>query len=454
MIRFNENSLKEWLNSYGRKPIIIRGARQVGKSTLVRMFAQNSGLDLVEINLEKYLFMNDVFKTFDIPLILRELEGIAGKSFNEKSLLFLDEIQAVPNALACLRYFYEEKKKLPVISAGSLLEFTLSEHSYSMPVGRVDYRYLGPMSFNEFIYNLYPALTKYISSLNEVKTMPDTAHKKLTEKFREYLFIGGMPEAVLAYKETGSLESVKTVHRSICDTYLDDFAKYGKKSQELLLLQKLFRAIPQNIGDKVKYSNLSKEHKSGEVKSAVEMLIKARICNPVYGSDCSGIPLKATENREVYKLMFLDVGLVNHITGLDINSLNSIDADSLINKGRIAEQFVSQHLINSEDMTRPSDLNYWLRENKKGNAEVDFVEEISGKIIPVEVKSGKSGSLKSLHQFIALKKNIKYSVRFDLNKYSSQTVRHNVITEGKVETEVEFVLESYPVYAAGLLTDI
>jgi predicted AAA+ superfamily ATPase len=418
------------------------------------MFAQNAGLDLLEINLEKYLFMNEIFKTFDIPVILRELEGIAGKSFNEKSLLFLDEIQAVPNALACLRYFYEEKKELPVISAGSLLEFTLSDHSYSMPVGRVDYRYLGPMSFNEFIFNLYPELNQYISCLNEVRTMPDTAHKKLTGIFREYLFIGGMPEAVLAYKETGSLESVKTVHRSICDTYLDDFAKYGKKTKELLLLQKLFRAIPQNIGDKVKYSNLSKEHKSNEVKSAVEMLIKARICNPVYGSDCSGIPLKATENRQVYKLMFLDVGLANHITGLDIKSINSLDTDSLINKGSIAEQFVSQHLINSEDMTRPSDLNYWLRENKKGNAEVDFVEEIGGKIIPVEVKSGKSGSLKSLHQFMALKKNIKHAVRFDLNKYSGQTIRHSVITEGREEAEVEFVLESYPVYASGLLTDI
>ncbi len=425
----------------------------MGKSTLVRMFAKNAGLDIVEVNLEKYLFMNDIFRTFDIPLILRELEGIAGKSFNEKSLLFLDEIQAVPNALACLRYFYEEKKELPVISAGSLLEFTLSEHSYSMPVGRVDYRYLGPMSFNEFIYNLYPELNKYISSLNEIKTMPDTAHKKLKEKFREYLFIGGMPEAVLAYKETHSPENVKNIHRSICDTYLDDFAKYGKKSKELILLQKLFRVIPQNIGDKVKYSNLSKEHKSAEVKSAVEMLIKARICNPVYSSDCSGIPLKATENREVYKLMFLDVGLANHITGLDINSLYSIDADSLINKGRIAEQFVSQHLINSEDMTRPSDLNYWLRENKKGNAEVDFITEIKGKIIPVEVKSGKSGSLKSLQQFIALKKKIPYAVRFDLNKYSKQTVMHKIITEGMEEAEVEFLLESYPVYAAGLLTE-
>ncbi|MDD3045304.1 MAG: AAA family ATPase [Candidatus Delongbacteria bacterium] len=452
MIRSNEKSLKDWLNSYGRKPVIIRGARQVGKSTLVRMFAKNEGLDLVEINLEKYLFMNEIFKTFDIPVILRELEGIAGKTFNEKSLLFLDEIQAVPNALACLRYFYEERKELPVITAGSLLEFTLSEHSYSMPVGRVDYRYLGPMSFNEFIYNLYPELKKYISCINEVKNMPDTIHKKLTEKFKEYLFIGGMPEAVLAYKETGSLESVKTVHRSICDTYLDDFAKYGKKSKELLLLQKLFRAIPQNIGDKVKYTNLSKEHKSVEVKSAVEMLIKARICNPVYGSDCSGIPLKATENREVYKLMFLDVGLVNHITGLNINNINSLDADSLINKGRIAEQFVSQHLINSEDMTRPSDLNYWLRENKKGNAELDFVEEIGGKIVPLEVKSGKSGTLKSLHQFVALKKDIKYAVRFDLNKYSNQTVRQKVITERREETEVEYILESYPVYAAGLLT--
>ena len=449
MIRFVENSLKTWLNSYRRKPIIIRGARQVGKSTLVRMFAKSSNLDIIEINLEKYLYLDEIFKTFDLDVIFKELEGISGKSFNDNTLLFLDEIQATPNALACLRYFYEERSDIFVIATGSLLEFTLSEHNFSMPVGRVDYRYLGPMSFNEFILNLYPDLNKYLSSLEEIKNIPEIIHIKLTEKFKEYLFIGGMPEAVLAFKETKKLNEVKLVHRSICDTYMDDFSKYRKNNINLLLLQKIFRAIPQNVGKKVKYSNYSKDHKAKEIRESIELLIKAKICNPVYSSDCSGLPLEATSSQSTYKLMFLDVGLVNHICGLDLNNIMALENDSLINKGQIAEQFIGQHLIISDDMTRSSNLNYWLRENKKGNAEVDFVTVIDSKITPIEVKAGKSGTLKSLHQFVYLK-NVNSAIRFDLNKYSKQRVSYKIISDGK-EREVEFNLESYPLYAVGLI---
>jgi len=449
MFRYFEKSLKNWLTSYRRKPLIIRGARQVGKSTLVRIFANNNNLSLIEINLEKYLYLDEIFKSFDMDKILKELEGISGKSFNENSLLFLDEIQATPNAIACLRYFYEEHPNIAVISAGSLLEFTLSKHNFSMPVGRVDYRYLGPMTFYEFIYNLYPSLTKYISSSEEIKNISEITHLKLVEKFKEYLFIGGMPEAILVYKETKKLEEVKAVHRSICDTYLDDFSKYGQNNN-LLLLQKLFKSIPQKIGEKVKYSNYSKENKSLDVKNNLELLIKAKICNPVYSSDCSGIPLEANISRNSYKLMFLDVGLVNHLCGLDLKSITVLDNDTLINKGKIAEQFIGQHLIASGDMTRSSNLNYWLRENKKGNAEVDFVTVINGKIIPIEVKAGKSGSLKSLHQFIYQKNEIKTAIRFDLNKYSKQTVSYKVNSAGK-EKEICFNLESYPLYAVGLI---
>ncbi len=449
MIRFVENSLNEWLNSYKRKPLIIRGARQVGKSTLVRMFANNSNLDLIEINLEKYLYLDEIFKSFDMNIILKELEGISGKSFNENSLLFLDEIQATPNALACLRYFYEERYDISVIAAGSLLEFTLSEHNFSMPVGRIDYRYLGPMSFNEYLFNLYPDLIKYISSVDEIKNIPDIIHLKMIEKFKEYLFIGGMPEAVLAFKETKKLNEVKSVHRSICDTYMDDFSKYSPKNKNLILLQKIFRAIPQNIGQKVKYSNYSKDHKSKEIRDCIDLLIKAKICNPVYSSDCSGLPLEAMQSQNTYKLMFLDVGLSNHICGLDLKNITALENDTLINKGQIAEQFIAQHLILSDDMTRSFDLNYWLRENKKGNAEVDFVTVIDGEIIPIEVKSGKSGALKSLHQFIHLK-NVDKAIRFDLNKYSKQSVSYKIVSKG-VEKVINFDLESYPLYAVGLI---
>lgn len=442
MIRLVENSLKVWLDSYKRKPMIIRGARQVGKSTLVRLFAENNNLDLIEINLERYLYLDEIFKSSDLSILLKELEGISGKHLNEKSLLFLDEIQATPNALACLRYFYEDRPDIAVIAAGSLLEFTLSKHNFSMPVGRVDYRYLGPMSFYEFILNLYPDLSEYISSLEKIKSIPDVIHFKLVDKLKEYFFVGGMPEAILTFKETGNLNNVKMIHRSICDTYMDDFSKYDQKNKNLLLLQKIFRSIPLNIGKKVKYSHYSRDHKSKEVRDSLDLLIKAKICNPVYSSTCSGLPLEATISLDAYKLMFLDVGLCNHICGLDLKNISALEDDLLINKGQIAEQFIGQHLIISEDMTKSFNLNYWLRENKKGNAEVDFVTVANGKIIPIEVKAGKSGALKSLHQFVYLKKDTDLAIRFDLNKYSKQKVLVNI-----KEGPVEYDLESYPLYA-------
>ena len=307
MIRLVEKSLREWLDSYRRKPLIIRGARQVGKSTLVRMFAENANLDLIEINLERYLYLDDIFKTFDLNIMLKELEGISGKSITKNTLIFLDEIQATPNAIASLRYFYEDAAHIPVIAAGSLLEFTLSRHNFSMPVGRVDYRYLGPMTFNEYLLNLYPDLLKYTSTVEQLNNIPEIIHFKLVGKFKEYLFVGGMPEAVLGYKETNQLNEVKAIHRSICDTYMDDFSKYAH-SKDLLLLQKIFRAIPQNIGQKVKYSHYSKDHTSKKIKFCMELLMKAKICNPAYSSTCSGLPLEATISRNTYKLMFLDVG--------------------------------------------------------------------------------------------------------------------------------------------------
>lgn len=448
MIRFIEQSLYKWLDSYRRKPIVLRGARQVGKSTLVRMFAEHANLDLLEINLEKNLYLDKVFKTFDLNQIFQELEGLSGKSINNNTLIFLDEIQATPNAIACLRYFYEEAPETPIITAGSLLEFALSDHKFSMPVGRVDYRYLGPMSFDEYLYNLYPSLADRASTVEKLKNIPEGMHIKLIDKFKEYLFIGGMPEAVLAFKETNKLHEVKNIHRSICDTYLDDFSKYAQ-NKDLLLLQKIFRVIPQNIGQKVKYSHYSREDISRNVKNAIDMLIKAKICNPVYSSDCSGLPLEATISRSAYKLIFLDVGLANHICGLDLKNIKALNNDELINKGQIAEQFIGQHLILSDDMRKSFDLNYWLRENKKGNAEVDFVTVIDGEIIPIEVKAGKSGTLKSLQQFIYIKKK-NSAVRFDLNKYSTQKIT-NKIKVGNDEQVVTFYLTSYPLYAVNLL---
>lgn len=385
--------------------MVLRGARQVGKTELVRLFAKSQKLKLVEINLEQHLYLNDLFKSLSIHNIVKELESLTHSSLAEdNTLLFMDEIQAAPYALQALRYFYEDMPSLPVISAGSLLEFTLKDHHFSMPVGKIEYFHLGPFSFKEFLTEIEPGLIEYIEQYQLGNEFTETAHRKLSERQREFLFVGGMPEAILAYSESGSLEEAARVHSTIVNTYYDDFSKYAK-AKELLLLQKIFTQVPRYIGNKVKYTNFSRDERSGNVKNAVDLLIKAGICYPVIHSNCSGIPLQADINELNYKLLFLDTGLAGYINGLNWYSLSSYDNVSLVNEGRLAEQFIGQHLYYRSQGFRKPVLHYWLREGRRSNAEVDFVISEGNWIIPVEVKAGKQGTLKSLFRFILEKKN-------------------------------------------------
>jgi predicted AAA+ superfamily ATPase len=442
--------LKKWLNKSRRKPIVLRGARQVGKSTLVHQFALTNGLNLHEINLERHLELNAVFKTLDMDNIIREIEAVVGANIQKPgSILFLDEIQATPYALQALRYFYEERPDLPVISAGSLLEFTLLDHNFSMPVGRIEYYHLGPMTFREFLVALEPNLEKYIASFSMNKEIPDSAHKKLLKRQREYIFTGGMPEAVLAYKETQSITDVSDVHRSIVETYQDDFSKYAKH-RELGLMQQVFRQIPRNVGKKVKYSNISREHRSKDVKTVVDLLTQARICHKVFHSHCSGLPLYSDINENAYKLIFMDIGIVNYISGNDWITIQSFIDSDLVNEGPLAEQFIGQHLATQKN--EAPRMCYWLREGKSANAEVDYVIAQGNLILPIEVKAGKSGSLKSLHQF-AFQKKAELVVRFDLNKPGIQNVQH-LATTMKGTQPVQFRLLSLPLYLIEILPHI
>jgi len=411
--------LKVWLSrplTLGRKPLIVRGARQTGKSTLVRMFAEREGLDLIEVNLEKEQWLEPVFASLDAQRILREISIKVGRKIDlARSILFLDEIQATPSALPALRYFYEDIPSLPVIAAGSLLEFTLGDHPLSMPVGRIEYLHLGPLSLQEF---LQAAGDEYLLNVmkefqpNEV--FPEAAHRQLLARLREYLMVGGMPEAVRVYLSTErDPREVKRVQDSILATYQDDFAKYATKS-ELFRLQSLFRKIPGELARKVKYSRLLPDEKSRDVRAAIELLIKAKILFPVFHSDCSGVPLGAISNRDVYKLMFLDVGLAVRAMGLDWYELLQEDERTLVNEGPLAEQFIAQNLFASADQLVAQELYYWLREGKINNAEVDFVLQRGKRIIPIEVKAGKSGTLKSLRQY-CLEKSPAVALRFDLN---------------------------------------
>ncbi len=443
MHRTAEEQLSQWFSGRNRKPLVLRGARQVGKSTLVRMFAKEKGLAIHEINLERHLYLGTVFRSGDIDSIMGELQGLTGEiSDQERSLLFLDEIHAVPEAIQALRYFYEDLPGLAVLAAGSLLEFTLSNHSFSMPVGRITYLHIAPMSFNEFLLAADPELHRFYSSWKLDHELPESRHQKLLLRQREYLLVGGMPEAVQTWIDSGLYSQVQDVQRSILDTYIDDFAKYARHSQ-LARLQRILRSIPANLGRKIKYTNLSRDDRAAEVRSVIDLLCKARICTAVFHSDCPGLPLGAGRDDTVFKLLFLDSGLVCLQLGLTAAQLQKMDERTLVNEGPLAEQFVGQELLAMYGGKHAPELYYWLREGRTSNAELDFVISEQNTIIPVEVKAGKSGTLKSLHQFIA-HKNVPRAVRFDLNRPSMQKLS----VEG-----ISCELISLPCYLAGRLMD-
>jgi predicted AAA+ superfamily ATPase len=304
------------------------------------------------------------------------------------------------------------------------------------------------MTFGEFLGAVEPGLNRYLSEFRVNESIPETAHQKLAKRQREFLFVGGMPEAVYAFAEENSLMEVTAVHRSIAETYQDDFSKYAKQ-KDLVLMQKVFRQIPRIIGQKVKYTNISKEDKSRNVRAAIDLLVKARVCHQVFHSHCSGVPLTADINENVYKLLFMDVGMAAYLTGLDWIALQALDKNALVNEGKLAEQFVGQHLLNPFE---PPRLTYWLREAKSANAEVDYVTANANRVIPIEVKAGKSGALKSLQQF-TLSKNATLCVRFDLNLPDIQQITHAArVDSGSIP--VSYTLLSLPLYMAAELPRI
>ena len=440
MKRHAENSMLQWFNGAKRKPLVLRGARQVGKSTLVRQFAAAQGLVLNEINLERHLNLRKSFASLDISRILQELDVIVGRKVDSpNSLLFLDEIQEVPEALSALRYFYEDRPDLPVVSAGSLLEFALTEKRITMPVGRVSYLYLGPMSFAEFLEETAPDLVQYAQSAALANPIPDIAHDRLNRCVRLFMFVGGMPEAISAFSAEG-LSAVNEVQRMLLESYEDDFSKYAR-SVDLALMQEIFRNLPPMACRKVKYVNFSREVSSREVKNVLNLFRKAMLCNAVQASKCEGVPLFTETEEGVWKALFLDVGLMNRACGIDWMMLEKMDQTRFVNEGVMAEQFVGQHLLYRRNGLERPQLAYWLREGGKNNAEVDFVVSEGTDIFPVEVKAGSSGSLKSLRELI-LAKHYGCAVRYDSNPPSMQKVS---LVAGDNCREYELV--SLPLYA-------
>jgi predicted AAA+ superfamily ATPase len=445
MYRHQYQFLEQWLNNKNRKPLIIRGARQVGKSTLVELFAKQHGLTLLNVNLERHPALNKTFISNDPEHILQQIEALPKMPMlDENSILFLDEIQAIPKAIPTLRYFYEEQTGLPLVSAGSLLEFALADHSFSMPVGRIQYCHLGPMTFSEFLLALgEDKLYQFISQYKWGQTVGAVMHQRLMQLLRSYYFVGGMPEAVSVFAEQQNFRAVSEVHNSIIETYREDFPKYAG-SRNLNRLLNVFNFAARNVGKKVKYSQISRDEQSITLKKDLELLCMARVISKVIHSHCSGLPLQADIEEKIYKLLFLDIGLMNAISGLNWRAISSLDEMSLINEGSIAEQFIGQHLqyLLAENPNR--ELNYWLREGRSSNAELDFVIALEGAIIPIEVKAGATGRLKSLHQFMA-EKQPPFAIRFDASEPKLSHISTTVIQK-KQSKQIDYSLLSLPLY--------
>ncbi len=413
MKRVGLSYLGKWKEKKTRKPLVIRGARQVGKSYLVRQFAQAYALELLEVNLELNDDYSSCFQSKDPQQIITLLELKASqKIIHGKTLIFLDEIQAAPQVLASLRYFYEIFPQLHIIAAGSLLDFILEEHSFSMPVGRIEYMHLGPLNFKEFLDGIGKGLLrKFLDNYHFNTQFPIVIHEELMKLFKLYLAIGGMPEAIQVYKDTSSLLEVDMIKQSILSSYRDDFSKYAYRFKHSRM-QKVFQKLPFQIGQKLKYVNLDSNEKSADLKKALHLLELARIYYPVYHTAANGIPLRAQTNEKIQKPLFLDVGLLTKACGMSYADIEMADEVTLVNSGAVCEQFIGQHLLYAKPSYEEPELFYWCREKRQSSAEIDYILSYGSQIIPVEIKAGKTGTLKSLHVFIKEKK-LDYGVRFN-----------------------------------------
>ncbi len=445
MYRFALDYLKDWKHRGTRRPIVVRGARQVGKSHLVRMFAKEAFENILEINFERIPGAASLFDSKDPKTICPLLEA----RFNVgllpgKTLLFLDEIQAAPEVFAALRFFREDLPDLHVVAAGSLLEFVLDDHAFSMPVGRIEYLHLGPMQFEEFLHALgRDALVSWLCSYWPGDEVPEEIHTELMRFLRSFLVIGGMPEVVRTFASENHLQECEALQEAVLSTYRDDFTKYTEKVKHRRV-QKVFERIPRLVGQKFMYSHVDREERSRELAQALLLLCLARVAHKVPHTHGNGLPLGAEASDRHFKVLFLDVGLLCRSCGLHVlDMLEAVDVMP-VNSGAICEQFVGQHLLYSRAFYEEPRLYCWIRPKRSSNAEVDYIVATGDRILPIEVKSGKTGTLKSLHLFLREKKK-SLALRFNADMPSLLDTRTS-LPSGR---QTPFRLLSLPLYMVG-----
>ena len=402
MKRDIEQTLRTWKDEPRRYPLLVRGARQVGKSFSIRTFGQEEFPGLIEINFEQQPQFLSCFDSLEPSEIIQNL-SILSKSeiIPGKTLLFLDEIQECPRAITALRYFYEQMPALHVIGAGSLLEFVMSQEDFKMPVGRVQYLYMKPLSFLEFLDASGEHNARALIESMTWDSLPSPAvHQHLISLVRKYALVGGMPAVVSEHVSSGNLEKCLQIQSIIVQTYRDDFGKYASKVKTKYL-QKMFYAVPKMVGRKLKYAHVDGTLQSRDLKEALELLAQAGVVHRIKRTSGEGLPLEASAKERQFKAAFLDVGLMQNMCGLSSDLLTSADDGFIrINEGAVAEQYVAQELLAYRDNTLAPSLFYWAREARNSNAEIDYLVPCGSGALPIEVKAGKTGTLRSMHLYL------------------------------------------------------
>ncbi len=391
MYRIVDHALLTWRSSQRRKPLIVRGARQVGKTWSVRAFGRAQFSELAEVDLERNRDWHRIFEPdLDPRRILGELSVVLDREIRPgQTLLFLDEIQAAPRALMALRYLYEEVPDLHVIAAGSLLDFALAKVSF--PVGRVQFLDLFPLTFAEFLVAIGRSKAAEIV-VSPPGPVPESLHHLLLAQLRTYFLVGGMPESVAAYAETGTIRAAFEVQRELCESFRQDFARYAPRADPYCL-DAVLTGLARHAGQQVKYTRLAHGWSGPTIKKAVDLLSKARVVRRVSAASPVGLPLGATASARKFKPLMVDVGLLQHLRGLRAEFALAERDLLAIHEGALAEQFVGQEMCVSQQ----SELHYWAREARGSTAEVDYLAVVDGTILPVEVKAGAAGRLRSLH---------------------------------------------------------
>ncbi len=387
--------LGKWAATTDRKPLVLRGARQVGKTTAVNVFGKQFD-QYLSINLER-IAEKQAFENYTtIEELVKQLFFIHKKLYSkkEKTLLFVDEIQEVPNAFNLLRYFYEDAPEIYVIAAGSLLEFIFRK-DINIPVGRVENLVMHPFSFEEFLMAVND--TAALEQLHQIP-VNNFAHNRMLQLFHQYILIGGMPEVVSKYCKHQDLKLLGKVFENLLNGYLEDVKKYAISNVQTQVIRAVMRSSFEQAGQRITYTNFgNSNYNAKEVKTALTLLEDAKLLQVVYPLTTTRRPIEWNYKKKP-RLHLLDIGLVNYFKGIQKEIMLTTDMEQVY-KGSIIEQIVGQELLAYQTNILYRH-NFWVREKNESSAEIDYVYIDGEKIIPLEVKAGATGKLKSLHIFM------------------------------------------------------